>query len=63
MMTQCVGEAWEQFNRLGEKREVVVRSFRCQLVGISLPIDGSCDVEISTKGLDTTALVEGLKNT
>jgi hypothetical protein len=58
MMTQGVGEAWEQFNR--EKREVVVRSFRC--LGISLPIDGSCDNEISIKGLDTTVLAEGLKN-
>ena len=58
MMTQCVGEAWEQFNR--EKREVVVRSFRC--LGISLPIDGSCDDEISIKGLDTTVLAQGLKS-
>jgi len=58
MMTQCMGEAWEQFNR--EKREVVVRGFRC--LGISLPIDGSCDDEISIKGLDTTVLAEGLKH-
>ena len=55
-MTLCVGEAWEQFNR--EKREVVVRSFRC--LGISHPIGGSCDDEISIKGLDTTVLAEGL---
>ena len=58
MMTKCVGEAWEIFNR--EKRDVVIRSFRC--LGIALPIDGSCDNEISIKGLDTTMLVEELKN-
>jgi len=58
MMTKCVGEAWEIFNR--EKRDVVIRSFRC--LGIALPIDGSCDNEISIKGLDTTVLAEELKN-
>lgn len=58
MMTKCVGEAWEIFNR--EKRDVIIRSFRC--LGIALPIDGSCDNEISIKGLDTTMLAEELKN-
>ena len=57
MMTMCVGEAWEIFNR--EKRDVVIRSFRC--LGIALPIDGSCDNEISIKELDTSVLAERLK--
>ena len=56
-MTKCVGEAWE-INR--EKRDVVIRRFRC--LGIALPTDGSCDNEISIQGLDTTMLAEGLKN-
>jgi len=58
MMTKCVGDAWEIFNR--KIRDIVIRSFRC--LGIALPIDGSCDNEISIKGLETTMLMEGLKN-
>ena len=56
-MTKCVGEAWEILNR--EKGNVVIRSFRC--LGIALPIDGSCDNEISIKGLDTSLLAERLE--
>jgi len=58
MMTKCVGDAWEIFNL--KNRDVVIRSFR--RLGIALPIDGSCDNEISIKGLETTMLMEGLKN-
>ena len=58
MMTKCVGDAWEIFNQ--KNRDVVIRSFRC--LGSALPIDGSCDNEISIKGLNTTILMEGLKN-
>jgi len=50
MMIRCVGVAWERFCQ--EKREVIIRSFRC--IGASLPIDGSFDGEISIKGLPTT---------
>ena len=39
LMTKCVGETWEISNR--DRQEVVIKSFRC--LGISLPIDGSCD--------------------
>jgi len=53
MMTKCVGDAREIFNR--KNRDVVIRSFRC--LGIALPIEGSCDNEISIKGLETTMLV------
>jgi len=57
MMTHCVARAWEKF--CNERQEVVVRSFRC--LGISLPIDGSADAEISIKGLDTSRLMTALE--
>ena len=56
-ITWAVGEAWETFSR--EKAEVVRRSFR--VVGLSLPLDGSEDKELSIKGLANDFLVEGLK--
>ena len=56
-MTKCVGEAWEIFNRDGQ--EVIIKSFRC--LGISLPVDGSCDSELSIKVLETSVLSEGIK--
>ena len=58
MMTRCVAEAWEIFCR--DKTDVVIRSFRC--LGIALPIDGSCDEELSIKGLETTSLLVALKD-
>jgi hypothetical protein len=57
MMTHCVARAWEKF--CNERQEVIVRSFRC--LGISLPIDGSADAEISIKGLDTPRLMTALE--
>ena len=57
MMTHCVARAWEKFCQ--ERQEVVVRSFRC--LGISLPIDGSKDGELSIKGLDTSHLAIALE--
>jgi len=47
LVQRCVAEAWHTFST--EKREVVVNSFR--KVGLSLPIDGSCDDELSVKGI------------
>lgn len=58
LTTWAVGEAWERFCR--ERQHVVLRSFRA--LGLSLPINGSCDAEISIKGLETATLVEKLKN-
>lgn len=52
----AVGAAWERFSQT--KGEVVRRSFRC--VGLSLPIDGSADEEISIKGIETSFLSQGL---
>ena len=57
MMTRCVAEAWEIFCR--QKKHVVIRSFRC--LRIPLSIDGSCDEEISIKGLETLSLITALK--
>jgi hypothetical protein len=57
MMTHCVARAWEKF--CNERQEVIVRSFRC--LGISLPIDGSADAELSIKGLDTSRLMTALE--
>lgn len=54
MTTWAVGDAWERFCR--EKQQVVIRSFRA--VRLALPIDGSCDSEISIKGLDSAGLTE-----
>ena len=58
MMTRCVAEAWETFCR--ERREVVIRSFR--KLGLSLPLNGSCDGELSIKGLETPMLMNSLKD-
>ncbi|KAG0137933.1 hypothetical protein HOY82DRAFT_535264 [Tuber indicum] len=58
LITWVVGKAWERFTR--DRAEVVIKAF--QILGISLPISGSCDHEISVKGIDKTYLVEGLKD-
>lgn len=58
MTTWAVGDAWEEFCR--ERKEVICRSFRA--VGLSLPIDGSCDNEMSLKGLDMAQLTADLEN-
>ena len=58
LTTWAVGEAWEVFCR--ERTSVIQRSFRA--VGLALPIDGSHDHEISIKGLESSLLIEGLKD-
>jgi len=58
MMARCVSAAWERFCQ--EKREVIIRSFRC--IGVSLPIDGSSDGKISIKGLPTPHLMTALND-
>jgi len=58
LTTWAVEEAWEVFSR--ERAEVVKKSFR--ILGLALPIDGTCDDEISVKGIESAYyLVEGLK--
>lgn len=54
--TWAVGAAWERFSEA--KGEIIRRSFRC--VGLSLPIDGTADSEISIKGIETGFLSQGL---
>ena len=56
MMTHCVGKAWAQFSH--ERREVVIKSFR--QLGLSLPINGTSDGEISIKGLATAPLMRSI---
>jgi len=58
MMTKCVGATWERLCQ--EKREVIIRSFRC--IGASLSIDGTSDGEISIKGLPTPHLMTALQD-
>ncbi|RPA95487.1 hypothetical protein L873DRAFT_1792241 [Choiromyces venosus 120613-1] len=57
LTTWAVGEAWEVFSR--EQAEVVKKSFR--ILGLALPINGSCDNEISVKEIESAYLVEGLR--
>lgn len=57
-VTWAVGEAWERFSV--ERIAVVQRAFR--VVGLSLPIDGSEDHELSIRGLANEYLVEGLRD-
>lgn len=56
--TWAVGKAWERF--CTEKKDIIIRSFRT--VGLALPVDGSADMEISIKGLETGVLVKKLEN-
>lgn len=58
LTTWAVEEAWEIFSQ--ELAEVVRKSFT--ILGLALPIDGSCDGEISIKGIENAYLQEGLKN-
>ena len=58
LTTRAVGEAWERFSR--DRKEVVKKSFR--ILGLALPINGSCDGEISITGIDSTYLREGLRD-
>jgi hypothetical protein len=58
LTTWAVGEAWEQFST--KRVEVIQCSFSS--VGLSLPIDGHHDHEISIKGLETSVFIEGLKD-
>ena len=56
LTTWAVDEAWERFSTT--RQAVVQKSFR--ILGLALPIDGSCDMEISLKGIDQTYLRDGL---
>jgi len=57
-VTWAVGEAWERFSL--ERVAVIRRAFR--IVGLSLPLDGSEDHELSIRGLANEYLAEGLRN-
>ena len=46
--TEAVGRAWDKWHQSDSQRKVIIQSFRSS--GISLPIDGSSDSELSIKG-------------
>lgn len=52
LVTQAVGQAWEQFS--DTHQELIVTTFR--KLGLTPPIDGSYDSEISIKGIDSALL-------
>jgi len=54
-VAQAVGEAWEQFS--GKHQGLVVETFG--KLGLTLPIDGSSDQELSVKGIDSSLLKIG----
>lgn len=55
LVQHCLADAWEIF--CTTKRELIVSSFR--KVGLALPIDGSCDDELSIKGIPPADLIIG----
>ncbi|RPA93736.1 hypothetical protein L873DRAFT_1703897, partial [Choiromyces venosus 120613-1] len=52
LVTQAVGHAWDQFCL--KHQELIVETFR--KLGLTLPIDGSLDEELSVKGIDSSLL-------
>jgi len=56
MMTRCVGQACSEFSH--KRQELVIKSFR--QLGLSLPINGSSDGEISIKELETPPLMNAI---
>jgi len=55
LIQKCLANTWEQF--CTTKRDVITASFR--KVVLALPIDGSCDSELSIKGLNNELLTIG----
>ena len=55
LVTQAVGLAWDQSTR--KYQELFVKTFRKS--GLTLPIDGSCDDELSVKGIEPALLQIG----
>ena len=57
LVTHAVAQAWEQFTSSQASKELVISTFR--KLGLTLPIDGSCDDELSIKGIDSALLQIG----
>ena len=55
LVTHAVGQAWEIFCE--RNQESVIQTFRS--LGLTLPIDGSCDNELSVKGISQDLLQIG----
>jgi len=58
LTTWVVREAWDILTRSG--KEVIYKSFR--ILGLALPIDGSCDEEMSIQGINRTYLIGRINN-
>jgi len=54
LVTHAVAKAWEQFTSRQAYKKLVISTFR--KLGLTLPIDGSCDDELSIKGIDSSLL-------
>jgi len=57
LVTHAVAQAWEQFTSSQAYKELIVSTFR--KLGLTLPIDGLCDDELSIKGIDSSLLQIG----
>lgn len=55
MTTHVVANAWDQFCK--DKKAMICKAFRD--VGVTLPVDGSCDHELAIKGIDPSKLQIG----
>ncbi|KAG0123621.1 hypothetical protein HOY82DRAFT_543441 [Tuber indicum] len=55
--TEAVGRAWEEWHQSHARQKIIIQSFR--RTGISLPVDGSCDSELSIKGFAPGELTVG----
>jgi len=55
LVTQAVREAWEQFST--SQHDLIIKTFR--KLGLTLPVDRSCDGELSVKGINSSLLQIG----
>jgi len=54
LVTHVVAQAWEPFTSSQAYKELIVSTFR--KLALTLPMDGSCDDELSIKGIDSSLL-------
>jgi len=55
LVTHAVGEAWEQFST--SHQDLIIKTLR--KLGLTLSVDGSCDEELSVKGINSSFLQIG----
>lgn len=54
-MTKCVAEAWSSLH--SHQSDIIIGT--CRRLGISLPIEGSQDQQLSVKGIPSENLIIG----